>query len=36
MELNLSAIMTITSLSILLLTIVGLLIRDWVVSRRRQ
>ena len=36
MELDLSALLTIVSLSTLLLTIVGLLIRDWVIARRDQ
>jgi hypothetical protein len=35
MEIDTSAIMTISSLSALLLTIVGLLIRDWIIARRQ-
>ncbi len=36
MQLDLSAFLTIFSLSALLLTIVGLLIRDWLIARREQ
>lgn len=36
MTFDLSAFLTIFSLSALLLTIAGLLIRDWIIARREE